>query len=74
MSESQTTAPERALEPGTRVEVRDTFEGHWHRGYSVEEAVESGYRVRRASDDTVLPGVMGPDAVRRERRNSMWWM
>lgn len=31
-------AAERALDPGTRVEVRDGFEGQWNRGFEVTEA------------------------------------
>lgn len=65
---------ERVLEPGTRVEVRDGFEGHWHRGYVVDDVTDAGYRVRRTSDDTVLPEPLPRTAVRRERRGSMWWI
>ncbi|HXH58081.1 hypothetical protein [Iamia sp.] len=62
------------LEPGTRVEVRDGFEGQWHRGFVVEEIAPEGYRVRRTSDDAVLPSALPRPSVRRERRNSMWWI
>lgn len=65
---------ERALEPGTRVEVRDGFEGHWNDGFVVEARTDEGYAVRRTSDDTVLARPLPPTSVRRERRNSMWWM
>jgi len=67
-------AAERALDPGTRVEVRDGFEGQWNRGFEVTEATSAGYRVRRSSDQTVLPALLPRASVRRERRNSMWWM
>lgn len=66
--------PTRDLEPGTRVEVRDGFEGRWNRGFVVESLSDAGYLVRRSSDDTVLSRPLPPGAVRRERRNSMWWV
>lgn len=62
------------LEPGTRVEVRDAYVGGWNRGFTVEEAVDGGYRVRRQSDQSVLPAVLPASSVRRERRTSMWWV
>lgn len=65
---------ERVLEAGTKIEVRDGFEGHWNRGFVVEAVSDAGYRVRRTSDDTVLPRTFPAAAVRRERRNSMWWI
>jgi hypothetical protein len=65
---------ERVLEPGTKVEVRDAFEGGWHRGFVVEEVTDEGYLVRRTSDDSVLPTPLTRAGVRRERRNSMWWI
>ncbi|WCO68330.1 hypothetical protein PO878_06260 [Iamia majanohamensis] len=64
----------RELAPGTRVEVRDGFEGHWNRGFVVESVTDEGYSVRRTSDDTVLARPLPRAAVRRERRGSMWWM
>jgi hypothetical protein len=65
---------ERVLEPGTKVEVRDGFEGLWHRGFVVEEVTDEGYLVRRTSDDSVLPTPLTRAVVRRERRNPMWWI
>lgn len=65
---------DRTLEPGVRVEVRDGFEGHWNGGFVVEEVTDDGYAVRRTSDDTVLARTLPRPSVRRERRNSMWWM
>lgn len=65
---------ERVLDPGTKVEVRDGFEGLWHKGFVVDSLGADGYVVRRTSDDTVLPTPLPRTAVRRERRNSMWWV
>lgn len=62
------------LHPGDRVEVRDGFEGHWQRGFVVVERRADGYRVRRVSDDVVLPRVIADPAIRPERRRSMWWI
>ena len=70
---SDQSTGERVLEPGTKVEVRDAYEGFWHRGFVVEEVTDDGYRVRRTSDDSVLP-LLARDVVRRERRNPMWWI
>ena len=61
------------LEPGTKVEVRTGFDRSWSAGFVVEEPTEGGYRVRRRSDDEVLPVAIPADDVRRERKNSMWW-
>jgi diguanylate cyclase (GGDEF)-like protein len=49
----------------TRVEVRERFLGRWSRGFDVETATTSGYRLRRTSDNHVLPGEFTPDLVRR---------
>jgi hypothetical protein len=51
---------------GTAVEVRNHFDGAWVSGFVVE-ATEPGsesYRVRRRSDQAVLPAVFGSDELR----------
>jgi hypothetical protein len=65
---------DRVLEPGTRVEVRDGFEGLWHKGYVVDSVGPDGYVVTRTRDGSRLPRPLPREAVRRERRNSMWWI
>jgi hypothetical protein len=65
--------------PGTRVEVRSRFDRRWARGFEVaEHLIERGgdrYKIRRRSDDSVLPSVFEDDEVREERRGrSMWWV
>lgn len=67
-------ANDRHLEPGTRVEVQNSFDEAWSKGFVVIEHTEAGYRLARRSDNQELPGVMAPSAVRRERKNSMWWI
>jgi hypothetical protein len=75
MSESRDAdRGERTLRKGTRVEVRTGFDGTWVSGYVIESTHPDGYRIRRRSDDEVLPVVFKADAVRREHKNSMWWV
>jgi hypothetical protein len=64
---------ERALTEGTDVEVRNRFDSRWTRGFVVAEVVPAGYRIRRSSDDQVLPSTFRPDEVRREHRRGQWW-
>ncbi len=40
---------------GETVEVRDRFQGGWHRGYVVDEVTAGGYRVMRTADSKLLP-------------------
>jgi len=62
------------LEPGTRVDVRNRFEGRWSRGFEILEQTDDGaYLVLRLSDRSVLPETFGRDDVRRERRRDNWW-
>jgi hypothetical protein len=42
------------LSPGTRVDVRNRYQGTWARGFEVAECTEDGYRIRRLSDGSVL--------------------
>ena len=55
--------------------MRDGFEGLWHKGYLDVSTDEDGtVTVERASDGSRLPRPLPREAVRRERRNSMWWI
>jgi hypothetical protein len=56
------------------VEVRSSFDRSWTSGFVVEERGDEGYRLRRRSDDSVLPRLFAFDDVRREHKNSMWWV
>lgn len=67
-------ADDRALADGTKVEVRSRFDRSWSSGFTVEQATATGYRVRRRSDDHVLPVEIPAEDVRRERTRSMWWV
>jgi hypothetical protein len=62
------------LAEGTPVDVRNRFVGSWSHGFEVAERVQGGYRVRRLSDDSVLPDIFSTEDVRSERRKQgMWW-
>src|SRR5690348_3641474 len=61
------------VRPGTRVEVRSRFEDRWTRGFEVSEVLERSdgspeYRVRRRSDNSILPVTFTDDDLREERR------
>jgi hypothetical protein len=62
------------LSAGTKVEVRNGFDRSWVNGFTIAEVTETGYRVRRRSDDELLPVEIAARDVRRERKNSMWWV
>jgi hypothetical protein len=63
------------LQPGTKVEVRTSFDRSWAKGFEVVEALpDEYYRVRRLLDDVVLPVPLAAEAVRRERSSSYWWV
>jgi hypothetical protein len=70
----------RPMEPGTRVEVRTRFDHRWSGGFEVAEMLSGEgesqlYRIRRRSDDSVLPAEFGSDEVRSEKKGrSMWWV
>jgi hypothetical protein len=49
---------------GTRVEVHSSFNDTWSPGFEIAETVIGGYRVRRASDGSVLAGLVANDSVR----------
>lgn len=63
------------LDPGTRVEVRTTFDRAWARGFEILTACAEGYTLRRMSDGNELPVTFRAEDVRRERRDAnMWWV
>jgi hypothetical protein len=67
------------VRPGTRVEVRSRFDERWTRGFEVSEVLEAdegppAYRVRRRSDNSILPVTFTDDDLREERRrHGLWW-
>jgi len=69
-----TGMPDTQLPIGTPVDVRNRFVGSWSHGFEVAEQVQGGYRVRRLSDDSVLPDVFPSEDIRSERRKQgLWW-
>jgi hypothetical protein len=62
------------LPPGTKVDVRNRFQGTWVRGFEIAEVTDEGYRIRRMSDGSVLGELFSRDDLRRERsRQGFWW-
>jgi hypothetical protein len=62
------------LTPGTKVDVRNRYQGTWVRGFEVAEVADGGYHIRRLSDGSVLGELFSRDDVRRERtRQGFWW-
>ncbi len=63
------------VKPGIHVEVRNSFDQGWSRGFEVAEVDDDGrVRLRRRSDGALLPTDFEPDAVREEKRRKMWWV
>jgi hypothetical protein len=63
------------MRPGTRVEVRSTFDGSWIEGFEVvTDDGDDGYQLRRLSDGEVLPVPFPRDGVRRQRSRETWWL
>jgi hypothetical protein len=62
------------LRPGTKVEVRNRFDGAWVQGFEVNDAADGTYGVVRLSDGEVLPVRFDADDVRRERTRQTWWV
>lgn len=59
---------------GTPVEVRRRFDYSWARGFEIAEVVDTGYRLKRKSDGSILPADFVFEDVRAERRRQgMWW-
>jgi hypothetical protein len=56
------------LDVGTKVYVRDRYQGQWSGGFDVAEVCSTGYRIRRISDGQIFPDVFPFDDVRVERR------
>ena len=54
----------RFFAPGTRVEVRSRFRRDWVRGFEVAMTEGVGYRLRRISDNALLPVVFAKDDLR----------
>ncbi len=49
---------------GEKVEVFCRFTDSWAAGFVIHEVVEDGFRLRRSSDGSLLPGLTGLDDLR----------
>ena len=65
--------PRSPLAPGTKVDVRNRYQGTWVRGFEVADVTDGGYHIRRLSDGSVLGELFSRDDVRRERRRQGYW-
>jgi hypothetical protein len=52
------------LRVGEAVEVHTRYTGKWSRGFEVAEVVGSEYRLRRVSDQRLLPVLTSPADLR----------
>ena len=68
------TATTEDLVAGAQVEVRTHFQANWASGFEVESIQPDGVRLRRRSDGSVLPTVMGTNDVRRPVRTASPWI
>ena len=64
--ESQTEQAQARLSKGTRVQVRNQFDGAWTRGFEVHGSRRGGYVLRRLSDKRVLPATFPAPDLRQE--------
>ena len=62
------------LRAGTKVEVRNRFDGAWVQGFEVADGDGASYRAVRLSDGEVLPVSFDAEDVRRERTRQTWWV
>ncbi|CAA9266506.1 MAG: hypothetical protein AVDCRST_MAG76-3110 [uncultured Acidimicrobiales bacterium] len=68
-----TGGAQRALAPGTRIEVRRRYDQRWTRGFEVAGFDGDRYVVRRLSDGTLLPASFTRTDLRRERHETWWF-
>jgi len=52
------------MHEGQPVEVHTTFDDSWSPGFEIAEIMPEGFRVRRMSDRSLLPGVTSSSDVR----------
>ena len=57
------------MEENVPVEVLCRFNGSWSRGFEIVESTAAGYRLRRLSDQSLLPGEFGSEQLREVERS-----
>jgi hypothetical protein len=55
---------EGSVDVGDQVEVHTTFDDSWSSGFEIAEVIPEGYRLRRQSDGSLLPGYTSESDVR----------
>lgn len=60
------------MQVGDRVEVHNRFTDTWSEGFVIDELAGAGYRLRRLSDGSMLPGITGCDDLRPVSARSAW--
>jgi hypothetical protein len=55
-----------SLRPGTPVAVKNSYTGSWSEGFVIDcrDASADRYRIRRLSDNSVLPAAFPPEVIR----------
>ena len=53
------------MTPGEEVQVWNRYVGGWTGAFTVVTKAPEGYRIRRQTESTPLPGTFDPDQVRR---------
>ena len=62
------------LVAGAEVEVRTHFQAGWARGFEVESVQRDGVSLRRRSDGSVLPTLVGANDVRKPVHSASPWI
>ncbi len=57
---------------GEQVEVHTRFNDSWVAGFEIAEVADSGYRVRRRSDGSLLPNLTSESDLRPVPPTSRW--
>ena len=60
------------MKVGEQVEVHTRFNDSWVPGFEIAEVADSGYRVRRRSDGTLLPNVTSASDLRPASPMTTW--
>ena len=55
------------MQIGDRVEVHTQFNDTWAEGFEIAQLIPEGYRVRRLSDGSLLPGYTSEADLRPSR-------
>jgi hypothetical protein len=62
------------LAPGAEVEVRTHYQANWARGFEIASVDGDRVRLRRWSDNSLLPTPLDRADIRRPTRDESPWM